>query len=346
MLSVERLSKLYGSTYAVRDVSFEVERGEVVGFLGPNGAGKTTTLRMIAGFLGPTHGTVRLGGVNVADEPIVARRKLGYMPEQCPAYPEMKVAEYLVFRAALKGVSRSARRRQVADVMDVARVTDRQDALVGHLSKGYRQRLGLADALLGAPELLVLDEPTSGLDPNQVRDMRQVIDDRRGRHTILVSTHVLSEVEATCERAIVIHRGRLVAHGTLSELRAERKPKAVDVVVVAPNEGAPADGEWQALRTSAVTETALGDGKVRLRLPLDEAGVERAETEVTAPSTVNAWVTDLVRRGLRLESVAPVGSSLEDAFAALTSSRDLVAGEGDDAGTSEGATVDAETERT
>lgn len=343
MLSVERLSKLYGSTYAVRDVSFEVERGEVVGFLGPNGAGKTTTLRMIAGFLGPTRGNVRIAGLNVVDEPILARRKLGYMPEQCPAYPEMKVAEYLAFRAALKGVTRSARRRQVAEMMEVARVTERQETLVGHLSKGYRQRLGLADALLGAPELLVLDEPTSGLDPNQVREMRQVIDDRRGRHTILVSTHVLSEVEATCERAIVIHRGQLVAHGTLSELRAERKPKAVDVVVTVPDDGGARGDQWPAVRASAVTETTLGDGKVRLRLAVGEPDPKgEASGHLLRRSSVNAWVAELVSRGLRVESVTPVGSSLEDAFASLTS--DVA----DDAvrGSNERSGVGGETERT
>jgi len=311
MLSVTGLSKLYGATYAVRGVSFEVARGEVVGFLGPNGAGKTTTLRMIAGFVGPTEGSVKIAGLDVLDEPLRARRKLGYMPEQCPAYPEMKVAEYLMFRAALKGVGRSARRREVADAMTVARVFERQDALVGHLSKGYKQRLGLADALLGAPELLILDEPTSGLDPNQVREVRQVIEERKGRHTILVSTHVLSEVEATCQRAIVIHRGHLVAHGTLDELRAERKPKAIDVVLVAPRE------QLARVRALATTETDLGDDRVRLRLPLGgDAGVNTRSDEA-APSA-DVWVSRLVAQGLRVESVTPVGSSLEDAFAMLT----------------------------
>jgi ABC-2 type transport system ATP-binding protein len=321
MLSVKRLSKLYGATYAVRDVSFEVERGEVVGFLGPNGAGKTTTLRMIAGFIGATEGEVRICGVNVAEDPIRARKKLGYMPEQCPAYAEMKVAEYLMFRAALKGLTRSQRRREVADVMNVARVEDRQTSLVGHLSKGYRQRLGLADALLGAPELIVLDEPTSGLDPNQVREVRQVIEDRRGRHTILVSTHVLSEVEATCERAIVIHRGQLVAHGSLDELRAERKPKAVDVVVDVGSQRAEVTSYLSELRDVATTVSTLADGRVRLRLPLRELGNGETSTtraDVRLRPTVNEWVEELVGRGLSLQSVVPVGSSLEDAFAALT----------------------------
>lgn len=331
MLSVTGLSKLYGATYAVRGVSFEVARGEVVGFLGPNGAGKTTTLRMIAGFVGPTEGSVRIAGLDVVDEPIRARRRLGYMPEQCPAYPEMKVAEYLLFRASLKGVGRSQRRREVADAMTVARVFDRQGTLVGHLSKGYRQRLGLADALLGAPDLLILDEPTSGLDPNQVREVRQVIEERRGRHTILVSTHVLSEVEATCQRAIVIHRGRLVAHGTLDELRAERKPKAVEVVVVAAGQ------QLAGLRAVAVSEVDLGDQRVRLRLPLAGAGDELGAAPNVAsvgrrlPAVPDGWVSELVGHGLRVESVTPVGSSLEDAFAMLTRepSRDETGDAGD-----------------
>ncbi len=317
MLSVTGLSKLYGATYAVRDVSFEVAPGEVVGFLGPNGAGKTTTLRMIAGFVGPTEGSVRIGGLDVQDEPIRARRQLGYMPEQCPSYPEMKVGEYLMFRAALKGVARSARRREVADAMTVAHVADRQQALVGHLSKGYRQRLGLADALLGAPPLLILDEPTSGLDPNQVREVRQVIDARRGRHTILVSTHVLSEVEATCQRAIVIHRGRLVAHGTLDELRAERKPKAVEVVVLGSEE------QTSSLRAIATNQADLGEGRVRLRLPLASARHVEGQGQSAAPTTTDGWVRELVNRGVRVESVAPVGSSLEDAFAMLTNQEGL-----------------------
>jgi ABC-2 type transport system ATP-binding protein len=325
MLSVTGLSKLYGATYAVRGVSFEVARGEVVGFLGPNGAGKTTTLRMIAGFVGPTEGRVRIAGLDVQGEPIRARRQLGYMPEQCPAYPEMKVAEYLMFRAALKGVGRSARRREVADVMTVARVFDRQDALVGHLSKGYRQRLGLADALLGAPDLLILDEPTSGLDPNQVREVRQVIEDRRGKHTILVSTHVLSEVEATCQRAIVIHRGRLVAHGTLDELRAERKPKAVDVVVVAGGE------RLAQLRAVATSETDLGEQRVRLRLPLAGASDVALAAGARLPAAADAWVSVLVEHGLRVESAVPVGSSLEDAFAMLTTEPAREEGGSDDA---------------
>lgn len=344
MLSVKSLSKLYGSTYAVRDVSFEVERGEVVGFLGPNGAGKTTTLRMIAGFIGATEGDVHIGGVNVAEDPINARKKLGYMPEQCPAYAEMKVAEYLMFRAALKGLTRSKRRREVAEVMSVAHVDDRQASLVGHLSKGYRQRLGLADALLGAPELIVLDEPTSGLDPNQVREVRQVIEDRRGRHTILVSTHVLSEVEATCERAIVIHRGQLVAHGSLDELRAERKPKAVDVVVDS-SETAQVAAYLETLRDTATAVTTLADGRVRLRLPLGETSLGRSG--VMLRHTVNEWVEELVGRGLRLQGVVPVGSSLEDAFAALTAGEAEATDAGtidagfSDAGTSDVGTSDA-----
>lgn len=318
MLSVSHLSKLYGSTYAVRDVSFEVARGEVVGFLGPNGAGKTTTLRMIAGFLGPSEGEVRIGGLSVVDEPIRARRLLGYMPEQCPAYPEMKVAEYLMFRAGLKGVTRSARRRQVADAMATAHVSDRQETLVGHLSKGYRQRLGLADALLGAPELLILDEPTSGLDPNQVREVRQVIEERRGRHTILVSTHVLSEVEATCQRGLVIHRGQLVAHGTLDELRAERRPKAVDVVVTAgAGRAASPSKALTEVRGLASGETDLGDGRLRLRLPLADASTD-ASSRDGLPKVSHEWVARLVGAGLAVESVSPVGSSLEDAFAMLT----------------------------
>ena len=211
VISVQHLVKRYGSKVAVDDLSFEVDKGEIVGFLGPNGAGKSTTLRIIAGFLGATSGTVRVAGHDIDKESFQAREKLGYMPEAVPLYPEMRVAEYLRFRAELKRVSSSQRQTAIWDAMGKANVRDVANVLIGHLSKGYRQRVGLADALVSQPPLLVLDEPTAGLDPNQIREVREVIRDLRKDHTVLLSTHILSEVEASCTRVVVIARGKLVA---------------------------------------------------------------------------------------------------------------------------------------
>src|SRR5437773_1851990 len=211
MIQVEHLVKDYGTVVAVNDVSFEVGRGEVVGFLGPNGAGKSTTLRIIAGFLGPTSGRVRIDGLDVLDDAIRARRGIGYMPEAAPLYPEMRVSEYLRFRAELKGVGRRDRTTAVGRAMDMAGVTEMSKTVIGHLSKGYRQRVGLADALVAKPPMLILDEPTAGLDPNQIREVRALVKELGKDHTIFLSTHILPEVEATCARAIVIDRGKLVA---------------------------------------------------------------------------------------------------------------------------------------
>lgn len=226
MIEVERLSKDYGGVPAVSELTFAVRPGEVVGFLGPNGAGKSTTLRVLTGFMAPSRGRVRIGGLDVHPQPKAAQRLLGYLPEASPLYPELRVREYLAFRAALKGVSWRGRRAAVGRAMERANVVDVADVLIAHLSKGYRQRVGLADALVADPPLLILDEPTAGLDPNQIRDVRRLLAELRGTHTVLLSTHILQEVEASCERALVLHRGRLLADGTIEELRARRTARA------------------------------------------------------------------------------------------------------------------------
>ncbi len=210
MISVQHLTKRYGSHVAVDDLSFEVGKGDVVGFLGPNGAGKSTTLRILAGFLGMTTGSVTIDGKDIEEESREAKERIGYMPEAVPLYPEMRVGEYLAFRADLKGVSRSNRSKRVGLAMEKANVADRAMTLIGNLSKGYRQRVGLADALVADPPLLILDEPTAGLDPNQIREVRDVIKGLGADHTVLLSTHILSEVESSCDRVIVIARGKLV----------------------------------------------------------------------------------------------------------------------------------------
>ncbi len=303
MIEVKRLSKFYGSFHAVKDISFHVDPGEVVGFLGPNGAGKSTTLRILAGFLGATSGDVRVAGCSISDEPLEARENIGYMPETSPLYPEMRVSEYLAYRAELKRVARRERDAAVARAMDDAGLDGMRDVLIAHLSKGYRQRVGLADALVASPKLLILDEPTAGLDPNQIREVRELIARLSEKHTIFLSTHILSEVEATCTRGIVISGGELVAQGTIEELRALRSAAGVRVRV--RGDAAAAQGVAEGL---AGTSSVAADGDA-LTVEFEDA---TAGDEITA-----ALVAALVQAGLGVLEVAP-RSSLEDVFAELT----------------------------
>ncbi len=209
MIEVEALSRQYGSRLAVNEVSFRVEPGEIVGFLGPNGAGKTTTLRMLTGYLAPTSGDIRIDGIDAVTDSIRARERLGYMPEGVPLYREMRVFEYLRHRGALKRVPNLT--AAVDRALELAGVEDVRTRIVGQLSKGYRQRVGLAEALIADPPILILDEPTSGLDPNQVRQFRELVRSFGGKKTVLLSTHILSEVEAVCDRVIIIREGKKVA---------------------------------------------------------------------------------------------------------------------------------------
>lgn len=310
MIDVQHLVKDYGTVVAVRDVSFHVGRGEVVGFLGPNGAGKSTTLRILAGFLGPTGGTVRISGHDVLTDGIRARACIGYMPEAAPLYPEMRVREYLRFRAELKRVPRRERTRAVGQAMEAARVTEMADTLIAHLSKGYRQRVGLADALVAKPALLILDEPTAGLDPNQIREVRDLIKTLGRDHTILLSTHILSEVESTCDRALVIHRGELVAEGPIAELRAARAPEGAAVVV--SGDANTAKRAIVGLATvESVTEAPLEPGLTRLTITFGK-GV--SDTGAALEGIVAAAVS----AGVGVREAMSTRATLEDVFAELT----------------------------
>ena len=222
MIEAIQLCKSFGAVKAAHEVSFLVKRGEAVGFLGPNGAGKTTTFRMIAGTIGPSSGTVRLAGHDLLTDPIAAKSELGYMSENPPLYPELTGREYLSYRAELRGIPRGKRQAEVMRCAEKARVSPLLGTQIGHLSKGYRQRMAMADALIGNPPILLFDEPTSGLDPNQVLEVRQLVRELMPDHAILLSTHVLSEVQATCSRAVVIHQGEIVAEGSLEELQQRR----------------------------------------------------------------------------------------------------------------------------
>ena len=232
MIVVEHLTKYYGEYPAVRDVSFQVEKGQVVGFLGPNGAGKSTTMRVLAGFLTATSGKASIDGKDVFWDPIEARRRIGYMPESCPLYADMRVNEYLWFRGGLKGLSRADRKKRIGYVLDRCWLTDVNRQLIGTLSKGYRQRVGLADALLADPPVLILDEPTAGLDPAQIRETRKLMRELGRQHTMLLSTHILSEVEMTCDSVIIIYQGRVVEDGALATVRQRHKNQSLEDIFV------------------------------------------------------------------------------------------------------------------
>jgi ABC-2 type transport system ATP-binding protein len=317
VIHVSHLTKRYGARVAVDDVSFDVAAGEVVGFLGPNGAGKSTTLRILAGFLGPSAGEVTVAGHDVVDDSLEARRKVGYMPESVALYPEMRVVEYLRFRAELKRVGRRERGAYVDEAMRKAGVADVAHRRIGHLSKGYRQRVGLADAIVARPPVVILDEPTAGLDPNQIREARALVRELADGHAVLLSTHILSEVEACATRVLLLHRGRLVAEGTPDRLRAMRRPTHLDLTV----RGAPEVAERVLREVAGIAAVARAEGErgerddggaVRLRATLGPAPDDGASAAERAAAA-------LVAAGLGVLELRSSGGSLEDIFAALTS---------------------------
>ena len=220
MVEVQHVTKRYGSFTAVDDLSFAVERGEILGFLGPNGAGKTTTMRILTGYLPATEGRARVAGFDIFDQPLEAKRRTGYLPETPPLYPEMTVGEYLQFVARINGVAAGDRAAQVGAAMERTSITDMAERYCGALSKGYRQRVGLAQALLHNPEVLILDEPTAGLDPRQIIETRRLVTELAGDHTVILSTHILPEVSQTCQRVVIINRGRVVAVDSPDNLTA------------------------------------------------------------------------------------------------------------------------------
>ncbi len=264
MIAAHRLSKKFGKSVAVDAVDFEISRGRVVGFLGPNGAGKTTTLRMICGYLRPTSGGVRVDGIDVLRDPRGAQRRLGYLPEAAALYPEMRVEEYLAFRGRIFGVPRRRLREAISAAVDRCGLEGARRKLIGHLSKGYRQRVGLASVLLHDPPILILDEPTSGLDPAQIREVRQLIRDLAGARTVLLSTHNLTEVELTCDELIMLSHGRVRARGTIEEL-AGRSPGG-DRYVVETSAGAAAEALRKVPGVGRVEEAPAADGYRRLSI--------------------------------------------------------------------------------
>lgn len=310
MIEVENLTKRYGSFTAVQDLSFRVDRGEVVGFLGPNGAGKSTTMRMLAGYLPPTSGRATVAGFDVFHQSLQAREQIGYLPENVPLYPEMRVCEYLKYRAALKGVRGRRIPDRLADVLELCRLQEVERKLIGTLSKGYRQRVGLADAMIHEPELLILDEPTIGLDPNQIRQVRELITNLSRHHTIFISTHILSEVEMTCGRVIIIHRGRIAAVDSPQNLR--RKLNQAGTIRL--------EGHFPDL-AAAVQELERLEGIESLRSSEVGGGWQRIELALAAEGErdLRPEIFQLAgQRGWTLRELTRLAVSLEDVFTRLT----------------------------
>ena len=278
MIEVKKLTKYYGSFLAVDNITFDVPDGEIVGILGPNGAGKTTVLRMLTCFMPATNGQATVEGFDIFTQSLQVRRTVGYMPENVPLYEDMRVEEYLDFRGRLKDLDRSSRRRRVTEVLSKCQLTDRRRQLIGTLSKGYRQRVGLAEALIGDPRVLILDEPTIGLDPGQIREARKLIQDLGRKHTILLSSHILHEVEQTCSRIIMIARGRIVANGRLDELK-RTLPGAGRTILEA--RGDDADGLRRAIAAlhgvKGVAVDRTGDGFTRFSVETAEDRDVRAD---------------------------------------------------------------------
>jgi len=301
MINVENLTKRYAGQAAIRDLNFEVGKGEIMGFLGPNGAGKTTTMRILAGFMPATSGRASIAGFDIFEQSLQARTRLGYMPENVPLYSDMRVTEYLEYRASLKGVPHRRIAERVGDVKELCGVKDVERKIIGALSKGYRQRVGLADALLHEPDLLILDEPTIGLDPNQIRQVRELIKNLGRQHTILLSTHILPEVEMTCSRVIIIHKGRIEACDTPENLLG--KLRQAGGVVLEAKVGKD-DGAEELKKISAVRDvTTDGDGEWNVFSLRVESGADVRE-EVFRLATARHWtVRELTQRRATLEDV-------------------------------------------
>lgn len=307
MIEVHNLTKRYARHEAVRDITFSVKRGEIVGFLGPNGAGKTTTLRMLTGYLPPTSGSARIAGFDIFRQSIEARRKIGYMPENVPLYEDMRVREYLKFRAQLKGLGGGDTRRRVGDVLETCGLQSVRRKMIKTLSKGYRQRVGLADALVHDPELLILDEPTNGLDPNQIRQIRELIRHLGQSHTVLISTHILHEVEMTCNRVIIIDNGKIKAADAPANLTQQmRAAGRIQVEIHAAADVA--GGALNRLEhVKKVSPEPLDDGWTRYTVWVD-SGTDARERIANLAS----------QYGWPLRSLFRHVATLEDVFVELT----------------------------
>jgi len=317
MITAELLTKRFGSFTAIEDVSFHVERGEIVGFLGPNGAGKSTTMRILTGVFPPTHGRASIAGHDVVHEPLQARAVVGYFPERISLYLDMAVSQYLAYVARMKGLRGRTVRREVAAAIERCALAPAAPLLIGTLSKGYRQRVGIAQALLGSPAVLILDEPTAGLDPEQVAEMRAFIRSMRGERTVILSTHILPEVEATCDRVIIINEGRILAVDTSENLSRRLRPTSQIFVEVAGPE-------------TEVVERLLGLDhvvSVETRPSGPDGALALVVTTAQDLDLREAIAARIAQGGWGLRELRPISLSLEEIFLSLVSAQANAAGQ-------------------
>lgn len=314
MISVENLTKKYAAKTAIEGMSFQVQKGEILGFLGPNGAGKTTTMRIITGYMPCTDGSVKVDGFDVSDQPLEVRRRIGYLPENPPLYMEMTVVGYLRFVAKLKGVSAANMQSEVERVMQRVNITDVQSRIIAKLSKGYKQRVGIAQALLNDPPVLILDEPTIGLDPKQIHEVRELVKSLAGNHTVVLSTHILPEVEQTCHRVIIIDRGKIVAVDTPQNLRSQIQGAARVILEV---EG-PAPDVLNAVRAVP--------GVLDVRVANENGPRNRFFVDGETGRDVRAEISRaIVQKGWGLLELQSESMSLEDIFIKLTTAEESTA---------------------
>jgi len=307
VIEVQHLTKRYGPVTAVDDISFRVERGEILGFLGPNGAGKTTTMRILTGYMPATEGKAIVAGFDVFDQPVEAKRRTGYLPETPPLYPDMSVLEYLQFVAKVKGVPGGERRERIQAVMRRTRIDDMANRLCAKLSKGYKQRVGLAQALIHNPDVLILDEPTAGLDPKQIIETRQLIKELAGDHTIVLSTHILPEVSQTCQRVVIINKGRVVAVDTPENLTARLRGSETMYVQV------------DTMGADAVSALERVPGVTRVVATAGHDGFAGYEVESQQGHDIRRDLArTVVSSGWGLLELRPLRLSLEDVFLSLT----------------------------
>jgi ABC-2 type transport system ATP-binding protein len=306
VIEVEHLTKRYGPVTAVHDVSFQVGKGEILGFLGPNGAGKTTTMRVLTGYMPATEGRVRVGGHDVFEQAVEAKRRIGYLPETPPLYPDMTVREYLHFVSKIKGVPAAERKARVDQVMARTWVSDMANRACGKLSKGYRQRVGLAQAIIHNPDVLVLDEPTAGLDPKQIIETRRLIKELAGDHTIILSTHILPEVSQTCDRVVIINKGRVVAEDTPANLT--RRLRGSETIFIQVDAARAAD---------AAAALAAVPGVVRVAPADNTPGAFEVDSE-SGRDVRRELARAAVLGGHDLIELRPLRASLEEIFLSLT----------------------------
>ncbi|HKQ78164.1 MAG TPA: ABC transporter ATP-binding protein [Blastocatellia bacterium] len=307
MIEVEHLVKSYGQARAVNDISFKVEKGEILGFLGPNGAGKTTTMRVLTGYLPATGGTARIAGFDVFEQSMEVRKRIGYLPETPPLYPDMTVTDYLTFVARIKGVATAEIPNRVAEAMKMATLTERQNELIKRLSRGFKQRVGIAQAIVHNPDVIILDEPTVGLDPNQIKEVRSLIKKLAGQHTIILSTHILPEVEMTCDRVVIINKGRIVAVDTTQNLTNQLQGGERVHLQVKGSAGDLKD---------SISEIA---GVMNVEIKSNEDGLVTAEVESERGTDLRPQIASrVIKKGIDLLELRAVNLTLEDIFMQLT----------------------------